>query len=372
MGAPDRLLPWLRLIHAKGVGPARLAPLLEAGLTPERLLEDPPAALPPAARRALREIDEAGVEAGLAWLEEPDCHLLVRDDPRFPARLAELPDAPLALFVRGAPELVASPQLAIVGSRNPTRGGRETAREFAAHFARSGLTVTSGLALGIDRAAHEGALEGHGPTLAVLGTGPDRVYPAANRDLAHAIVEGGGALVTEFPPGTPPRAGHFPRRNRIISGLSLGVLVVEAAPGSGSLITARLAAEQGREVFAIPGSIHNPLARGCHRLIREGARLVESARDVLEELAPALRPWLETEAPAEPERPTAPAEGPADPDYASLLDAMGFDPVSTDTLVERTGLPPEAVSSMLLLLELEGHVAPLPGGRYQRREHPPG
>jgi len=360
---PEKHLPWLRLVHAKGVGPSRLIPFLASGRDPESLHHDPPAELPEAAREALRHPDAAGMEASLSWLAGPDCHLVPYGSAHYPSRLAALADAPVALFVRGDPTHLTTPQLAVVGSRNPTRGGAETAYEFAAHFAANGLTVTSGLALGIDRAAHEGALAGGGPTVAVLGTGPDRVYPARHRELAHAVAEQ-GALVSEYPPGTPPRAGHFPRRNRIISGLSLGVLVVEAALGSGSLITARLAAEQGREVFAIPGSIHNPLARGCHQLIRQGAKLVETAGDILEELAPQLKTWLAPPSPENDEAPTT--SGPSDPDYARLLEAMGFDPVSPDQLVTRTGLPPEAVASMLLLLELEGQVTPVPGGRYQR------
>jgi len=366
--ATEALLPWLRLIHAEGVGPATLNPLLRSGFTPEALLAAPPPQLPGRARAALESSDPKRIEASLAWLEGPGCHLVTQGSPLYPGALKALPDAPLALFVRGDPGILASPQIAMVGSRNPTRGGIETTREFAAHFARNGLTVTSGLALGIDRAAHEGALEGGGPTIAVTATGPDRVYPASHRELAHAIAET-GALVSEFPPGTGPKPGHFPRRNRIISGLSLGVLVVEAALRSGSLITARFAAEQGREVFAIPGSIHNPLARGCHRLIREGAKLVETAGDVLEELAPALEQWLRRE-PAE-KHPSLEAPEPAgepDPEYQNLLNAMGFDPVSADMLVERTGLAPETVSSMLLLLELEGRVSPVPGGLYARRD----
>jgi len=371
LGSAEALLPWLRLIHAEGVGPARLNPLLREGIPPETLCRNPPSSrLSEQAREAIRSVPPEKLEASLAWLGGSDRQLVTRDSPHYPDLLKTLPDAPLALFIQGDPELLASPQIAMVGSRNPTRGGIQAATEFAAHFARNGLTVTSGLALGIDGAAHEGALSSGGPTIAVMATGPDRIYPARHRELAHAIAET-GALVSEFPPGTAPKAGHFPRRNRIISGLSLGVLVVEAALRSGSLITARFAAEQGREVFAIPGSIHNPLARGCHRLIREGAKLVETAADVLGELAPALGRWLEqepldghlsTEAPE--------AAGEPDPEYQNLLNAMGFDPVSADMLVERTGLAPETVSSMLLLLELEGRVSPVPGGLYARCDPP--
>jgi DNA processing protein len=252
-------------------------------------------------------------------------------------------------------------QLAMVGSRNPTPGGVRTATDFAAHLARAGLVITSGLALGIDAASHAGALEAGQPTIAVMGTGLDRVYPGSHRELAHRIAEQ-GALVSEFPVGSQPRPENFPRRNRIISGLSLGTLVVEAASRSGSLISARCAADQGREVFAIPGSIHNPLARGCHALIRQGAKLVETAGDVVNELgALALAGTLQEVA-----NPAA-AEAPAlDPEYATLLDAIGFDPVPVDVLVATCGLTPAEVSSMLLQLELRGFVASSPGGLYNR------
>jgi DNA processing protein len=268
--------------------------------------------------------------------------------------------------VQGDLGLLQSPQLAIVGSRNPTVSGTANAREFAAFLASTGLTITSGLAIGIDGAAHKGALS-RGTSIAVTGTGLDRVYPAAHRKLAHQLAEQ-GALVSEYPPGTPPKAENFPRRNRIISGLSVGVLVVEATLRSGSLITARLALEQGREVFAIPGSIHNPQARGCHRLIREGAKLVESAQDIFEELESLLGTLYE---PATESSPAAASETLlTDPEYIHLLEAMGFDPISVDELIVRTGLTPESVSSMLLLLELEGHVSSAPGGYYSRTGKP--
>jgi DNA processing protein len=245
----------------------------------------------------------------------------------------------------------------MVGSRNPSITGRETAHDFARTLAAAGMVITSGLAQGIDTACHQGTLDGGGQTIAVAGTGLDRVYPASNRELAHAIIEAGGALISEFPPGTLPHAGNFPRRNRIISGLSLGTLVVEAALRSGSLITARLAAEQGREVFAIPGSIHNPLARGCHQLIRQGAKLVESAADVLEELAPQLYAAL-----AEMPEESAPASSELDEEYQALLACIGHETTPVDRLVERSGLTAEAVSSMLLILELQGFVESAAGG----------
>jgi DNA processing protein len=316
--------------------------------------------LPPAAREFLRAPDEAALAADLAWLKLSGAQILLATDSGYPALLAQTIGAPAALYVHGSIAALSSPQLAMVGSRNPTLPGRATAREFAAWFARAGLTVTSGLALGIDAASHEGALHGGGLTVAVLGTGLDRIYPAENTALAQRVGEH-GALVSEFAPGTAPLKQNFPRRNRIIAGLSLGVLVVEAARYSGSLITARLAAESGREVFAIPGSIHSPLARGCHRLIKDGARLVEEAADVLSELRIALP--QEAAAPARAAAPPAPV---LDKEYEMLLDALGFEPATMDALVARTNLPSGSVASMLLILELQGRVAALPGGRYTR------
>jgi DNA processing protein len=262
--------------------------------------------------------------------------------------------------VLGSVAALATAQLAMVGSRNPTPAGRTTARDFAAWFARAGLTITSGLAVGIDAASHEGALGAGGQTVAVCATGLDRVYPAEHAALAERI-RAHGALLSEFPPRSAPLPGHFPRRNRIISGLSLGTLVVEAARHSGSLITARLAVEAGREVFAIPGSIHSPLARGCHQLIKSGAKLVEEAADVMSELKISVPKEQLTLRLREPE--TAPA---LDKEYEMLLDALGFEPATIDILVARTRLPGESVASMLLILELEGRVAALPGGRYGR------
>jgi DNA processing protein len=268
----------------------------------------------------------------------------------------------LCLFVDGDLANLSLPQLAIVGSRNATPGGRETAHDFAAHLAHSGLTITSGLATGIDTEAHLGALAGGGKTIAVLGTGPDEIYPHANSKLA-AQIRARGTLVTEFPPGTPPRRDQFPRRNRIISGLSLGVLIVEAGIHSGSLITARYSGNYGREIFAVPGSIHNPLSKGCHKLIQQGAKLVETAADIVTELG-SLAGALESF----PEHVAAQSTSPVhtDPDYAKLLQTMGFEPVSVNRLVERCGLTAEQLSSMLLILELEGKVNPLPGGCFQQ------
>ncbi len=361
----EELAAWLHLALAPGIGPRTL--LEAAGEAPD--VPALVAAPPPALRAALAAVDPAAVEAALAWTRAPRHHLLHWLHPDYPPLLRELPDPPLVLWVIGDPDLLSLPQVAIVGSRHPTRDGLRNAHAFAAHLAAAGLIVTSGLAMGIDGAAHAGALES-GRTLAVMGTGIDRIYPARHRDLAHRIVDTGGALVSEFPPGTPPRGRHFPRRNRIISGLALGTLVVEAALRSGSLITARLAAEQGREVFAIPGSIHNPLARGCHRLIREGAKLVETGQDIVEELGALLgglaQPERATASAAE--TPTAGRSGTAEltDEQKQLLELIGYDPISIDELVVSSGLTPEALSSMLLILELEGCVVAHPGGRYAR------
>lgn len=354
---------WLALLHAPRVGPTTFRQLLDRCETLDTLFKQPDLCytrLTETLKDYLRNPDWDQVDSDLAWMgtDPVNHHILTLRSPAYPALLRELDDAPPVLFVHGNPEVLGHLQLAIVGSRNPTTGGARNAQDFAAHLASAGLTITAGLALGIDAAGHLGALEASGTTVAVLGTGPDRVYPARHRDLAHQIAEH-GALVSELTPGTGPRAEHFPRRNRIISGLSLGTLVVEAAPHSGSLITARHALEQGREVFAIPGSIHNPLARGCHSLIRQGAKLVETAADILEELG-AL-----AVASQEPLPTLGDATGLSD-DHAQLLDLIGHDPVPMDLIVTRSGLTAEAVSSMLLILELQGYLVSAPGGRYSR------
>jgi len=359
---------WLLLWRAPGVGARLFSRLLEQFGTPGAVLDADRERLRAAGVSRtdtlafLQSPDERIVEPDLAWLEEPNNHLLTLHSENYPPLLNQLPDPPPLLFVKGDPDLLSTPQLAIVGSRNPTPSGSETAFEFARHLSACGLTITSGLALGIDAAAHRGALRERGSTIAVTGTGLDRVYPARHRELAHEIAER-GALVSEFPVGTPPTKTNFPRRNRIIAGLSLGTLVVEAALHSGSLITARLAAEQGKEVFAIPGSIHNPLAKGCHRLIREGAKLVETGNDILEELAGTLPSMMENHHSTEQ---AATDDVELNSEYTRLLEAMGHDPVTVDTLVERSGLTTEEVSSMLLVLELQDHVASMPGGLYSR------
>jgi len=294
------------------------------------------------------------------WLQQARHCVVDIGDDAYPGLLAQIPDAAPELYVDGDPEVLHLPALAIVGSRNPTAGGSRTAFEFARHLGAAGFCIVSGLAQGIDAAAHRGALAAGAQTIAFLGHGIDRIYPAVNRDLAREIAAH-GALVSEFPLGTPPGRALFPQRNRLISGISFGTLVVEAARHSGSLITARLAAEQGREVFAIPGSIHNPLSRGCHQLIRQGAKLVETADDIVAELAPlAGRMLQDIDAAAATE--TMPQV--VDPEYVKLLDALGHDPISADELARRSGLTIDEVSSMLLILELDGKIEKLSGGRY--------
>ncbi|MDT8408286.1 MAG: DNA-processing protein DprA [Wenzhouxiangellaceae bacterium] len=381
-GQAPELRGWLRLLLASNVGPARVASL---EIEPEAIADVPdwPAArlaeagFSAAAIKALKNPDPDQLAACEHWLSAANHHLVTRNDEFYPPLLRRIADAPLALFVNGRPDWLLHPQVAIVGSRNATAGGLEIAREFAAGLSRAGLVITSGLASGVDGAAHRAALDAGGVTIAVGGTGPDRVYPARHRDLARKIVDN-GAVISSFAPGVGPRPGHFPARNRIISGMSAGVVVIEAGTRSGSLITARLAGEQGREVFAVPGSIRNPLARGCHRLIRDGARLVESVDEVVAELSPLinelageLRGLLEHEIGARAE--TAGAldgslqrPGHDDPEIRLLLDAVGYDPTSVDEIIQRTQLTTQAVSSMLLMLELQGQVAPHGGGRYSR------
>jgi DNA processing protein len=291
---------------------------------------------------------------------------LNRNSPDYPDLLRQTADAPETLFVDGDVGALSLPQLAIVGSRQATPGGCETAFQFARYLAGCGFCITSGLALGIDAAAHRGALAAKGLTIAVLAGGLDQIYPARHAQLA-AQISANGALVSEWGPGVPPTRERFPQRNRIISGLSVGTLVVEAGQRSGALITARYAGEQGREVFAIPGSIHNPTARGCHRLIRSGATLVESAGDIVEQLSGILSGIAQSvEQNTTKDNETAALR--EDPEYASLLTVMGWDPVHIDTIVSRSGLTAEEVSSMLLILELDGCVEPLTGGKYQQRE----
>ncbi len=364
MASTESLGDWLRLTLTPGIGGETQRKLLRAFGLPEAIFS--------AAHGDLREIigdrlattllgtdNAAIVQTACDWATGDNQHIVTIADPEYPQALLEIADPPTLIYVRGRLDLLNRPALAMVGSRNPTPQGVQNAERFAAAFADAGLVIASGLALGIDAAAHRGALAAGGDTIAFIGTGIDRIYPARNKDLALEI-GAKGTIVSEFPLGTTVTAFNFPKRNRLISGLSQGVLVVEAAIESGSLITARLAGEQGREVFAIPGSIHSPQSRGCHKLIKQGAKLVETAQDVLEELS-----WGRLAEPAVPR--AEQAVGAAG--HNDLLAHMGFDPCGLDDLAGRSGLTADTLSVMLLHLELDGHVASLPGGRYQRLAH---
>jgi DNA processing protein len=360
----DEFAAWFRLLETPGLGRDGVRRLLASFGSAEQALQASTAARQQVVGAALAQAMDTEapelptrLQAALEWLAGGEQRqVLTLGDDDYPPLLLQTPDPPLLLYAQGQVGLLKQRSLAIVGSRNASAQGVDNARAFGAHLSRNGWTIVSGLAFGIDAAAHEGGLQGPGSTVAVVGTGLDRVYPARHRTLAHRIAAD-GVLVSEFAPGTPPLAPHFPMRNRIIAGLARGTLVVEAALQSGSLITARQAAEFGREVFAVPGSIHSPLSRGCHALIRQGAKLVESAQDIVEELLgqPSL-----LAADAEPEAP-----GRADP----VLQALGHDPATLDALCARTGWSAQELSARLLELELEDRVARLPGGLYQRRSH---
>lgn len=374
-----RTRAWLTLLRAPGLGAAAIRDLLARHGDASTALERARREAPEEARSWLAAPDPVRLAEDEAWLAAPDHHLLVCDSEDFPVLLREIGSAPAALFVIGDPALLWTAQIAVVGARSASAAGVANARAFARAFTLAGNTVTSGLAEGIDGAAHAAALDAGGKTVAVLGTGIDLVYPRQHAELA-ARIAASGALVSEYPPGVPGHPKHFPRRNRIISGLSLGTLVVEASLKSGSLTTARYAAEQGREVFALPGSIHSPLARGCHKLIREGAKLVETAGEVLEELhgvgallADGLRERLAMTADGQDAAAARFADDPRthDPDYAALTKALGPEPVALDELALRTGLPAASLSSMLLMLELDGLVV-AENGRYARKTPAPG
>ena len=313
-----------------------------------------------ASANAVARRDDALIESEMEWLQDDDHHIVTVADPGYPELLRRIDEPPLLLYIDGNPDVLPLPSLAIVGSRNPTHGGTRNAHDFAQHLGGAGFCIVSGLAQGIDAAAHHGALDGGGATIAVLGHGIDRIYPAVNQQLAHAIAAH-GALVSEFPLGVHPERQNFPQRNRLISGISLGTIVVEAARRSGSLITARLAGEQGREVFALPGSIHNPLARGCHQLIRQGAKLVETADDIVSELAPLTGHVLQTTVESTTKRTSSMSN---DDEYQVLANFLSHDPIHVDELVRQSGLTIDEVSSMLLILELEGKVEKLAGGHY--------
>jgi DNA processing protein len=355
-----RVEAWASLQLVPGASPRALFALLKAFGGPTEVLTASRASL---ARVVSAELaaaiehgpDPAALDRALAWLRQPGHALIAWDDSAYPQALLSVADPPPVLYFRGRQELLNRPSLAIVGSRNATPQGIDTAESFATALSAAGLTIVSGLALGIDAAAHRGGLAGAGSSLAVLGTGIDRVYPTANRTLAQRLVEAGGIL-SEFPIGTPPLPANFPRRNRVISGVSRAVLVVEATLASGSLITARFAAEQGRDVLAIPGSIHSPFSKGSHRLIKDGAKLVETAGDVLEELGMQAASGAIA----------APASVAPEGNAERVLAALGHDPAGVDALCERSGLPAHVVCVVLVQLELEGRIANIPGGLYQR------
>jgi DNA processing protein len=324
--------------------------------------------LPVAAREFLARPEEAAIEADLRWLRASGARLLLWGEDDYPPQLAAIPGPPAALYVLGDIAMLKAPQLAMVGARRASPLGLAIARELAEALTQAGLTITSGLAVGIDAAAHEGALAAGGRTVAVLGTGLDRVYPPENAGLA-ARIRLAGALVSEFPPGTRPQRQNFPRRNRVISGLALGTLVVEAGQRSGSLITAQRALDQGRELFAVPGSIRSPLSQGCHQLIRDGAHLVEEPNHVLAQLgfSKSIQELVVLGGVDRSAlRPAAGAGAALDKEYEMLLDALDFAPATIDTLVARSGLSGASIASMLLILELEGRIAPFPGGLYGR------
>ena len=358
--SPDQeTLAWLRLGLVTELTPSGLRKLLASLSTPEAICAADRATL---ARTVADDVAAAigrgpepeRLNATLRWLEDPANQVVTLADDAYPRLLLEITDPPALLYVKGNASLLDHAALAVVGSRNATQQGRANAEAFSRELSEAGFTIISGMALGIDAAAHVGGLAAAAASIAVVGTGLDRVYPARNRDLAHQLAEG-GALVSEFALGTPALAGNFPRRNRLISGLSRGCLVVEAALKSGSLITARYAMEQGREVFAVPGSIHSPLSKGCHLLIKQGAKLAESSQDILEELGASVHD----------RGPATAADDMFAPDNP-VLAALGFDPLDLDTLCQRSGLTPDSASAMLLTLELEGVVGRLPGGKFQR------
>lgn len=406
----DDLPHWVRLLRTPSIGPKRYQILLETFVSPDNVFNASRSNLLAtglSAKQTDAILNQAqdSADPDMEWLHASDAHhIITYTDSLYPERLKRIDSPPPLLYIQGDPHLLADPQLAIVGSRNPTQSGQDNAYQFAKYLAKQGLCITSGLALGVDGFSHHGALDATGATIAIMGTGLDRVYPAAHRGLAHQVVEK-GAIVSEFPVGTPVKAANFPRRNRMISGLSVGVLVVEAMLKSGSLITARYAMEQGKEVFALPGSIHNPLARGCHHLIRQGAKLVETAEHIFEELAPVLHDALQQNSlPFPPHATTCQAlsdthtinsttndkvnstvNNPVnrdsnldrnktdnishdlDADEQKLLDAMGYDPILIDQIVEQTGFAIDAVSSILLLLELKGYVSACGRSQYLRQ-----
>ncbi|HTJ97744.1 MAG TPA: DNA-processing protein DprA [Rhodocyclaceae bacterium] len=356
------LAAWLRLTFAPGIGGQAQRALLQAFGLPPAIFKAGGSEIRNVIGDKLAEVlasydADAEIDGALEWANTPGNHLITLADPAYPPALLETTDPPILLYAKGNIELLQNPMLAVVGSRNATRQGELDAESFSKHLAAAGLTIVSGMALGIDAAAHRGGLQHPASTIAVIGTGIDRIYPARNDKLAHEIADK-GLIISEFALGMGPLSNNFPRRNRIIAGLGRGCLVVEAAERSGSLITARLAAEIGRDVFAIPGSIHSSLAHGCHKLIRQGAKLVETAHDVLEELA-----WEDVVHPIPHLNLESP---PANKEELNVINALGAAPCDLESLVERTGLTPDALLAMLLPMELDGLIASLPGGRYQK------
>lgn len=384
MKTPEVLQSWISLWRVPGVGSITFKKLLDKFDTPANVFSQTRESLKQGgfSERLISSIQACktreAAKADMDWLDAAqNRYIITLNCAEYPALLRQISNPPPLLYVHGSLSVLNDPQLAIIGSRNPTPGGLSNAYEFAKYLGKSGLCINSGLALGIDGKAHQGAIAANSPTIGVIATGIDRVYPARHRKLAHSIVEN-GALVSEFPVGTQPKAENFPRRNRIISGMSHGTLVVEAAKKSGSLITARLATEQNREVFAIPGSIHNPLAKGCHQLIREGAKLVETAQDILEEMSTLIDMNLlhSTQNPASntlgAEEDTAlnndsnATDRGDNHDDEELLSKMGYDPISIDELVLRTGSEAESIAARLLILELQNKVTSSGGGTYTR------
>ncbi|MDD5298932.1 MAG: DNA-processing protein DprA [Gallionella sp.] len=372
MQADASLKAWLALSLTRGLGGESARRLLKEFGSPDAVFAASSGSLKSIVKAEIaaeigKGIDDEQIAPALAWLEDGNNHIVTLADGDYPQALLNISDPPLLLYVKGRLDLLNRAALAIVGSRNATPQGLNNAEAFAKSLSDTGLCIISGMAHGIDAAAHRGALRGSGnnpgSSIAVVGTGLDKVYPAANRDLAHALASQ-GTLISEFPLGTPPLAANFPRRNRIISGMSTGCLVVEASLQSGSLITARLALEQGRDVFAIPGSIHAPQSKGCHALLKQGAKLVETAQDILEELGGLIT--VSVAAAARDPVMTGMQGLEAQGSNSALLGHLGFDPVDLDTLGKRSGLTIAELSAMLLTFELEGRISALPGGLYQR------
>ena len=353
----DALTPWLALLHADKLGPTKAKTLLSHYGAAQRILNASTSELTSFGLNsktisAIKNPITEAFQLDLDWLNGDNHHIIPYDDERYPQQLKNINDPPILLYVWGDPDYLKQPQLAMVGSRTPTAVGKKTAFDFSSHLSQSGITITSGLARGIDGASHAGALKGIAGTIALVAHGLDIIYPSEHKHLAEAI-SANGAIVSEVPIGTEPHRGLFPRRNRLISGLSLGTLVVEAALNSGSLITAKLALEQGREVFAIPGSIHNPLAKGCHQLLRQGAKLVETAEDIIEELLPHLSVQKISKT---TQNKTPVSEQILDPDHQKLLKCLAYDPMSIDEIVKLSGFSAAETASMLLIMELEGGV----------------